>query len=47
MGDYYMDKLSYEEIIDLASVVFTSDKYSLEEKQDLYLKICEMYNIYS
>ena len=42
-----MDKLSYDEIIDLASMVFASDKYSLKEKQELYLKICEMYNIYS
>ena len=42
-----LDKLSYDEIINLASEVFTSEEYTLEEKQELYLKIYEMYNIYS
>jgi len=42
-----LSKLDYDEIINLASMIFTSSQYTIEEKQDLYLKICEMYNIYS
>ena len=41
-----LSKLDYDEIIKLASMVFTSSQYTIEEKQDLYLKICEMYNTY-
>ena len=46
-GSLMLDKLNYDEIINLASEVFTSPSYTIEEKQELYLKICEMYNIYT
>lgn len=39
-------KLVYDEIIELASIVFTSDEYSDDEKKDFYLEICEMYDMY-
>ena len=41
-----LSKLDYDEIINLASMVFTSSQYTIEEKQDLYLKICEMCKLY-
>lgn len=40
-------KLAYDEIIELASIVFTSEEYSEDEKKEFYLEICEMYDINS
>ncbi|WP_042271264.1 hypothetical protein [Faecalimicrobium dakarense] len=34
----------YDEVIGICSVVFTSDKYSSDEKKELYLSICKMFN---
>ena len=38
-------KLAYDEIIELASIVFTSDEYSEEEKKEFYQEICKMYEL--
>lgn len=34
----------YDEVIGICSVIFTSDKYSSDEKKEFYLSICKMFN---
>ncbi|MDB8789332.1 hypothetical protein PN398_01225 [Romboutsia sp. 1001216sp1] len=36
----------FDKIMEVASVVFSSDNFSSEEKKDLYMKISLMYEMY-
>ena len=36
----------FDKIMEVASVVFSSDNFSSEEKKDLYMKVSLMYEIY-
>lgn len=36
----------FDKIMEVASVVFSSDNFSDEEKKDLYMKISLMYEMY-
>lgn len=35
---------SYNRVVELASMAFTSDRFSDYEKQNLYLELCDLYN---
>ena len=44
-GETHTSK-DFDKIMEVASVVFSSDNFSSEEKKDLYMKISLMYEMY-
>lgn len=36
----------FDKLMEIASVVFSSDNFSSEEKKDLYMKVSLMYEMY-